>query len=144
MKSSDKNSVKKLTSVYTKLSMATVQELCRFDSVDEAKKIVLDMIRDGDLSASIDAEGVVTFYDGTITESDEEMLQRMQLGIGKTLSLWEGLDRQQLKVKQSKEYISKSLNLGGGMDANQQQFLLENQMGGGIMGMGGGGGFFGR
>ena len=64
MKSSDKNSVKKLTSVYTKLSMATVQELCRFDSVDEAKKIVLDMIRDGDLSASIDAEGVVTFYDG--------------------------------------------------------------------------------
>ena len=105
---------------------------------------MLDMIRDGDLSASIDAEGVVTFYDGTITESDEEMLQRMQLGIGKTLSLWEGLDRQQLKVKQSKEYISKSLNLGGGMDANQQQFLLENQMGGGIMGMGGGGGFFGR
>merc|ERR1740123_1627389 len=143
MASCDKNSVKKLTSVYTKLAMSTVQSLCRFESEDEAKRIVLDMIRDGDLSASIDAEGVVTFYDGAITESDEEVLQRMQLGIGKTLRLWDGLDRQQLKVQQSKEYISKSLNLGGGMDANQQQFLMDSQMGGGMMGMGGGGGFFG-
>merc|ERR1712156_765780 len=117
------NSVKKLTSVYTKLSMQKVQALCRFDSEEEAKSIVLDMIRDGDLAASIDAEGVVTFYDGTLTESDEQMLKRMQSGIQKTLSLWEGLDAQQLKLKQSKEYISKSLNLGGAMD-NQQQFLL--------------------
>merc|ERR1719356_421957 len=115
MASCDKNSVKKLTSVYTKLSMQKVQALCRFDSEEEAKNIVLDMIRDGDLSASIDAEGVVTFYDGTITESDEQMFQRMTSGIEKTLSLWNGLDQQQLKVKQSTEYIKKTLNLGGGM-----------------------------
>jgi len=138
MASCDRNSVKKLTSVYTKLSMEKVQSLCRFDSESETKKIVLDMIRDGDLAASIDAEGVVTFYDGTITESDHEMLQRMQQGIEKTLSLWNGLDREQLKVRQSKEFISKTLNLGGGMDATQQ-FMMENQMGGGMMG----GGFFG-
>merc|ERR1711972_441432 len=100
--------------------------LCRFDSEEEAKSIVLDMIRDGDLSASIDAEGVVTFYDGTITESDEQMLKRMQSGIEKTLNLWNGLDGQQLKVKTSKEYISKSLNLGGGMGGDQQQLLLES------------------
>lgn len=138
--SCDKNSVKRLTSVYTKLSIQKVQTLCRFGSEDEAKKVVLDMIRDGDLAASIDADGVVTFYDGTLTETEDQMLKRMQLGIQKTLSLWEGLDRQQLAVKQSKEYISKSLNLGSGM-GDQQQFLLESGMGG-MMGMGGGG-FFG-
>jgi len=131
--SCDRNAVKKLTSVYTKLSMEKVNALCRFDSVEDTKKVVLDMIRDGDLSASIDAEGVVTFYDGTITESDTEMLDRMQRGIEKTLSLWNGLDRQQLKVKQSKEFIAKSLNLGSSMDANQQ-FLMESQLSGNMMG----------
>jgi len=142
VESGKKNSVKKLTSVYTKLSMQKVQALCRFKDEAEAKRIVLDMIRDGDLSASIDAEGVVTFYDGTITESDEQMLKRMQSGIEKTLNLWNGLDGQQLKVKTSKEYISKSLNLGGGMGGDQQQLLLESQMGGMMGGIGGG--FFGR
>merc|ERR1719510_2539551 len=130
VESEKKNSVKKLTSVYTKLSMQKVQALCRFKDEAEAKRIVLDMIRDGDLSASIDAEGVVTFYDGTITESDEQMLKRMQSGIEKTLSLWNGLDAQQLKMKTSKEYISKSLNLGGGMGGGDQQLLMESQMGG--------------
>lgn len=140
MASCDKNSVKKLTSVYTKLSMQKVQALCRFDSEEEAKSIVLDMIRDGDLAASIDAEGVVTFYDGTITESDEQMLKRMQSGIEKTLSLWNGLDQQQLKVKQSAEYIKKTLNLGGGMGA-EQQLLMDSQFAGGVMGGMFGGGF---
>ena len=60
------------------------------------------MIQNDDLPASLDADGVVTFDDGTITESDKEMLYRIQNGIEKTLNLCNGLDRQQLKVKQSK------------------------------------------
>jgi len=139
IKSCDKNSVKKLTSVYTKLSIKKVQSLCNFDSEQEAKHIVIAMIQNGDLSASLDADGVVTFYDGTITESDKEMLSRIQSGIEKTLNLWQGLDRQQLKVKQSKEFVEKSLNLPtSNIDADmQQQLLFQSAMGG--MGQ-----FFGR
>lgn len=128
----DKHAVKKLTSVYTKLSMKRVQTLCQFESEQEAKKVVLSMIQNGDLSASLDADGVVTFYDGTITESDKETLLRIQNGIEKTLGLWNGLDRQMLDVKQSKAYVEKSLNLpSANMDADmQQQMLLSSAMGG--------------
>ena len=130
--SCDKNAVKKLTSVYTKLSVKRVQSLCRFGSEQEAKNIVISMIQNGDLSASLDADGVVTFYDGTITESDKDTLQRIQNGIEKTLNLWNGLDRQMLDVKQSKAYVEKSLNLPStNMDADlQQQLLYSSAMGG--------------
>lgn len=130
--SCEKNSVKKLTSVYTKLSIKKVQSLCRFESESKAKNIVLKMIENGDLSASLDADNVVTFYDGTMTESDKEMLNKIQGGIEKTLNLWNGLDREQLKVKQSKEFVEKSLNLpSSNLDADmQQQLLFQSAMGG--------------
>jgi len=132
-----KNAVKKLTSVYTKLSMAKIATLCKFaGGEEEAKRVVIGMISNGDLSASLDEQGVVTFYDGTMTESDKEMLARMQQGIEKTLALWNGLDAQQLKVKTSKAYIEKSLNLGGGVMGGDDQFIMH--------GAGMGGGFFGR
>mmetsp|Transcript_38341 Transcript_38341/g.33888 ORF Transcript_38341/g.33888 Transcript_38341/m.33888 type:complete len:464 (-) Transcript_38341:77-1468(-) len=130
--SCEKNSVKKLTSVYTKLSIKKVAGLCRFESETKAKNIVLRMIENGDLSASIDADNVVTFYDGTMTESDKETLIKIQSGIEKTLNLWNGLDREQLKVKQSKEFVEKSLNLpSSNMDESmQQQLLFQSAMGG--------------
>mmetsp|Transcript_57286 Transcript_57286/g.95197 ORF Transcript_57286/g.95197 Transcript_57286/m.95197 type:complete len:464 (-) Transcript_57286:147-1538(-) len=132
VRSCQKNSVKKLTSVYTKLSVSKVADLCKFENAAEAKDIVLAMIENGDLAASIDADGVVTFYDGSITQSDKEMLDQMQSGIEKTLNLWNGLDRQQLEVKQSKEFVEKSLNLPThNLEADmQQQFLLQSAMGG--------------
>merc|ERR1712228_405918 len=130
--SCNKNAVKKLTSVYTKLSIKRVQSLCRFESESEAKKIVISMIQNGDLSASLDADRVVTFYDGMITESDKDTLVRIQNGIEKTLNLWNGLDKQMLDVKQSKAYVEKSLNLpSANMDADlQQQLLYSSAMGG--------------
>lgn len=142
VRSCAKNAVKKLTSVYTKLSMQKICTLCQFEGgVEEAKGVVIAMISNGDLSASLDENGVVTFYDGTMTESDKEMLARMQSGIDKTLALWNGLDAQQLKVKTSKAYIEKSLNLGGGGMGGDEQFMMHG--GGSAMG-GAGGGFFGR
>ena len=130
--SCEKNAVKKLTSVYTELSIKKVQSLCRFESETKAKQIVLKMIENGDLSASLDADNVVTFYDGTMTESDKEMLIKIQSGIEKTLNLWNGLDREQLKIKQSKEFVEKSLNLpSSNLDADmQQQLLFQSAMGG--------------
>eukprot|EP00484_Ammonia_sp_Unknown_P002077 CAMPEP_0197022710 /NCGR_PEP_ID=MMETSP1384-20130603/3519_1 /TAXON_ID=29189 /ORGANISM="Ammonia sp." /LENGTH=449 /DNA_ID=CAMNT_0042450797 /DNA_START=127 /DNA_END=1476 /DNA_ORIENTATION=+ len=141
VRSCEKNSVKKLTSVYTKLSIAKVTSLCTFESVSETKKIVLSMIENGDLSATIDADDVVTFYDGTMTESEKEMLSRIQSGVEKTLNLWNGLDRQQLIVKQSKDYVEKTLNLpSSNLDPDMQQQLLFQSMGGmgGFMRHGGG------
>jgi len=90
------------------------------------------MIENGDLSASLDADNVVTFYDGTMTESDKETLIKIQSGIEKTLNLWNGLDREQLKIKQSKEFVEKSLNLpSSNMDESmQQQLLFQSAMGG--------------
>eukprot|EP01083_Nonionella_stella_P211921 765777_1 len=132
MISCSKNAVKKLTSVYTKLSIKKVQSLCRFENEFEAKQIVISMIQNGDLSASLDADDVVTFYDGTMTHSDSKLLIKIQGGIEKTLNLWNGLDNQQLKIKQSKEFVEKSLNLPStNIDQDmQQQLLFQSAMGG--------------
>merc|ERR1712013_215548 len=102
-----KNAVKKLTSVYTKLSVQKICTLCKFGSAEEAKRVVIAMISNGDLSASLDEEGVVTFYDGTMTQSDKEMLAKMQQG------------------------IEKSLNLGGGGMGADDQFIMGGGLGGG-------------
>eukprot|EP01083_Nonionella_stella_P033656 92104_1 len=126
------HSVSKLTSVYTKLSIKKVQTLCRFETEQDAKQCVIAMIEKGDLSASLDADEVVTFYDGTITESDSNLLFKIQNGIEKTLNLWNGLDRTQLKIKQSKQFVEKSLNLpSSNIDQDmQQQLLFQSAMGG--------------
>jgi COP9 signalosome complex subunit 3 len=140
-----KNNVLKLTSIYTKLGIDKVCELCDFSSVEEAKRIVILMISEGSLSASINHENVVTFYDGSITESDSQMLNRIQTGIEKTLNLWNALDVTQLKIKQSKSYVEKSLNLpssgpshGSALDAEMQQQLLFGSLTGQFFGGRGG------
>ena len=99
------------------------------------------MIFNGDLSASIDSNNVVTFYDGTITSTDREMLNKIQIGIENTLNLWYGLDTAQLKIKKSKQFVEKSLNLpsSSSIESDIHQQMLFSQ----VMGMGGGG-FFGR
>ena len=137
MISCEKNSVKKLTSVYTKLSIQKVKSLCKFESEIKAKSLILSMIENGDLAASLDSDDVVTFYDGTITESDKQTLKRIQNGIIKTKDLFDGLDDKQLEIKQTKAFIEKSLNLPSS-NVDSEAFLMNAMMSGGLRGAYGG------
>ncbi len=47
----------------------------------------------------------------TMTHSDSKLLIQIQHSIEKTFGLWDGLDNPQLKIKQAKEFVEKSLNL---------------------------------
>merc|ERR1712154_529008 len=59
-----------------------------------------------------------------LTSVDTKLSIKIQNGIEKTLNLWNGLDNQQLKIKQSKAFVEKSLNLPVNVDQDMQQQLL--------------------
>ena len=133
----------KLTSVYTRLSMEKVQELCGFSDVKTAKNILITMITEGILSATIDADNVVTFIEDTkqSSQTDADMLNKMQNKIQNLLELWNSLDKAQLEIKKNPNYIRKTINFGNqgqggsgsgpGMEQDlQQQMLLEQMMSG--------------
>lgn len=129
--SCEKNAVRKLTSVYTRLSSEKVASLCKFESADVAKRVVISMIRNRELSATLDAEGVITFKE-SVTETDRNMLLQIQNRIEHTLQLWNGLDRAQLKIKQSEQWIAKTLALPTVNESDMQQMQLLNTLSGGV------------
>ena len=102
----DKHAVTKLTSVYTRLSIERVAQLCQFESSDKAKRVVISMIQKGELSATIDHQGVVKFEE-TISKSDSEMLKTIHTRIKTVMQLWDTLDKSQLDIKQNPDYIKK-------------------------------------
>ncbi|ETO08475.1 proteasome component region PCI domain-containing protein [Reticulomyxa filosa] len=130
-KTLQKHAVRKLTSVYTRLSIEKVKDLCAFESVPHAKKILVSMIRSGELAATMDSQGVVTFEE-QFTTSDAEMLSQLHKRIHSLLRLWNSLDKNQLEVKKTPNYIRKKLNLGGAGpmmgDDLANQALLEHMV----------------
>jgi len=123
-----KDAVIKLTSVYTRLSIDKVTELCKFKNNNESKDILIKMIQKGELSASIDHNNVVTFKE-TLSESDREMLFKIHSRINNMVQLWNGLDIKQLNMKKTEKYIKKSLNIPQN-DHDLQSQLLQSVMGG--------------
>jgi len=107
-KALQKHAVRKLTSVYTRLSIEKVKELCGFESIPQAKKILVSMIRNGELSATMDAQGVVQFEE-QLTQSNAEMLGEVHHKIQSLLHLWNALDKSQLETKQTSTYIKKKI-----------------------------------
>ncbi len=132
VKTLKKNAVRKLTSVYTRLAMEKVAELCSFESPAQAKEVLISMIRNNELSATLDSNGVVKFEE-TVTESDAKMLASIHQRMKSVLELWTGLDDSQLDIKKTPGYIKKALNLGpaAGNDELAQQMLMEAAFSGG-------------
>jgi len=126
-KALEKFALRKLTSVYTRLSIDQLTNLCKFQSTQHAKKALIDMIQKGELAASIDSEGVVSF-DEMLTDSDSKMLKKMH----SVVDLWNSLDKMQLDIKKSPQYIRKILNLNNpSVDNNMQEALLLQSITGG-------------
>jgi len=126
IKSLQKFALRKLTSVYTRLSIEQLTNLCKFESTQHAKKILIDMIQKGELAASIDSENVVSF-DESLTDSDANMLKK----IHSVVNLWNSLDKMQLDIKKSPQYIKKIFNLNTTVDADMQEALLMQSLTGG-------------
>lgn len=133
IKSLEKNAVRKLTSVYTRLSIAKVAQLCQFESVDKAKSVLISMIKNGELAAKIDSQGVVKF-EQEINQNDLQMLKTIHSRIKNTVNLWNNLDTAQLEIKKSPQYIKKNLDIPG---VNEQPMMQEAVIQS-MMGMGGG------
>lgn len=124
----EKNAVTKLTSVYTRLSMPKVADLCGLQNSVHAKKVVISMIQKGELAASIDYEGVVTF-EQDISKSDSEMLKTIHSRIDKSVQLWNTLDAAQMDIKKNKDFIKKNLDLpGSNDDENVAQAMLQQML----------------
>jgi len=84
------------------------------------------MIQKGELAASIDSENVVSF-DESLTDSDANMLKK----IHSVVNLWNSLDKMQLDIKKSPQYIKKIFNLNTTVDADMQEALLMQSLTGG-------------
>lgn len=123
-----KNAITKLTSVYTRLSIEKVAQLCHFENSNDAKQTLISMIRKNELMATFDHNGVVTFTQNP-TQSDSKMLQNIYQRMKSSIELWNTLDYQQLDNKQTNSYVKKSLNIGnqgpnnGDGEMNQMHML---------------------
>jgi hypothetical protein len=129
----EKYAVKKLTSVYTRLSILKVAQLCGFKDEAQAQRILISMISDGDLSASLDGvEGVVKFEEG-FNETDADMLKKVHGCIDNLVHLWDNLDRAQLEIKRSPSYVKKVLNIGNEKGEMESAFqdMIPHMLGGG-------------
>ncbi|KAJ2915842.1 hypothetical protein MD484_g4566, partial [Candolleomyces efflorescens] len=97
--------LKKLTATYLSLNLADIGKAVKIDSEDEVRQLLLDMIESGDISASIAADGSVTFSDPPPQFSREQVDQVLR-NVQDQGALLEHLEKEMAK---SKEYLTKAV-----------------------------------
>ncbi|KAJ2932245.1 hypothetical protein H1R20_g4880, partial [Candolleomyces eurysporus] len=97
--------LKKLTATYLSLNLADIGKAVKIDREDEVRQLLLDMIESGDISASIAADGSVTFSDPPPQFSREQVDQVLK-NVQDQGALLEFLEKEMAK---SKEYLSKAV-----------------------------------
>jgi len=97
--------IKKLTATYLTLSLADIAQEVEIETEDEVRDIILDMIDSDDISASISADGTVTFSDPLphISKEDvDRMLKQAQQQSKMLLEMERALNA-------NKDYLTKAV-----------------------------------
>ncbi|TFK28535.1 hypothetical protein FA15DRAFT_611999 [Coprinopsis marcescibilis] len=97
--------LKKLTATYLSLNLADIGKAVKIDSEDEVRAVLLSMIEEGDISATISADDSVTFSDPPpqFTRAQvDQILRDVQSQSGY-------LDALEKDMAKSKEYLSKAV-----------------------------------
>jgi len=97
--------LKKLTATYLSLGLADIAAQIRLDGPEPVRALLLSMIADGDVAATISADGSVTFSDPP-PEFSRAQVDRMLKDVQGQAALLEHLDRE---MGRSKEYLAKAV-----------------------------------
>ncbi|KAG2003486.1 hypothetical protein CC2G_004086 [Coprinopsis cinerea AmutBmut pab1-1] len=107
--------LKKLTATYLSLNLTEIAKAVKIEDVNEVRGILLSMIEDGDLSATLsstETETTVTFSDPS-PRYNKSQIDALLLNAQAQSEYLLGLDRE---LGKSKEYLSKAVKGKGGDD----------------------------
>jgi COP9 signalosome complex subunit 3 len=96
--------IKKLTSTYLTLSLAEIGKNVRMSNVDEVRALVLKMIEQDEICATISADDTVTFSDPPVQLSKTE-IDQVLADAQSQAALFAALNRE---IGKSKEFLSKA------------------------------------
>ncbi|KZT10407.1 uncharacterized protein LAESUDRAFT_721772 [Laetiporus sulphureus 93-53] len=97
--------IKKLISTYLTLGLADIAKEVSIDSEDEIRDIIVNMIESGEISASISADGTVTFLDPILQISKAEVDKVLKQAQEQSKLLL-GLER---AMNSNKDYLTKAV-----------------------------------
>ncbi|KAI0065045.1 hypothetical protein BV25DRAFT_1822146 [Artomyces pyxidatus] len=97
--------IKKLTETYLTLGLREIGRNVGIEDVDEVRRVVLSMIEQGEINASIAADGSVTFSDDAPLEVSRADVDRVLRDAQEQERVLQELERE---IARSKEYLGKA------------------------------------
>ncbi|KAH9974716.1 hypothetical protein BGW80DRAFT_1302245 [Lactifluus volemus] len=98
--------IRKLTETYLTLSLAEIGRAAGIEDVEEVRRIVLSMIETGEIEASIDAHGSVTFADEEPPVASKAEIDRALRVAQEQEQVLRKLERE---IARNKEYLQKAV-----------------------------------
>lgn len=108
-----KTNIQKLTDTYLSMSLQDIAKAARLATTTEAEKVLMGMIEDGDLSATIDqANGIVSFMEVDMSNWNVmHTYQGLSERIKKVQDLCDRLKRMDVDVSSSTSYVAKLMGV---------------------------------
>ncbi|KNC97516.1 uncharacterized protein SPPG_06992 [Spizellomyces punctatus DAOM BR117] len=115
-----RRNIQQLTQTYLTLSLSDIAKSVKLSGAAEAERIVLQMIEDGEVFATINqcSGGMVSFRDAPETYKAIETMRRLKGEVTQAIDLGERVIRMDRALGLSKDFLSKILHGERGQGAN--------------------------
>jgi COP9 signalosome complex subunit 3 len=98
--------IRRLTETYLTLSLSEIGRAARMESIEEVRRVVLSMIEEGEIDASIDADGSVSFADEEPAAVSKSETDRALRAAQEQEQVLRRLERE---IARSKDYLQKAV-----------------------------------